>query len=36
MIRLTLNISALATIILIPALAVTFTDVLTLVPSQND
>ena len=36
MILLTLNISALATMILIPALAVTFTDVLKLVPSQND
>ena len=36
MIWLTLNISALATMILIPALAVTFTDVLKLVPSQND
>ena len=35
MILLTLNISALATMILIPALAVTFTDVLKLVPSQN-
>ncbi len=36
MIWLTLNISALATMILIPALAVTLTDVLKLVPSQND
>ena len=36
MIWLTLNISALATMILIPALAVTWTDVLKLVPSQND
>jgi predicted RND superfamily exporter protein len=36
MIWLTLNISALATMILIPALAVTFTDVLKLVPLQND
>ena len=36
MIWLTLNISALATMILILALAVTFTDVLNLVPSQND
>ena len=36
MIWLTLNISALATMILIPALAVTFTDVLKLVPAQND
>ena len=36
MIWLTLNISALATMILIPALAVTWTGVLKLVPSQND
>jgi predicted RND superfamily exporter protein len=36
MIWLTLNISALATMILIPALAVTLTDVLKLTPSQND
>jgi len=36
MIWLTLNISALATMILIPALAVTFTDVLKLVPSEKD
>jgi len=36
MIWLTLNISALATMILIPALAMTLTDVLKLVPSQND
>ncbi|MEY8206665.1 MAG: MMPL family transporter [SAR324 cluster bacterium] len=36
MIWLTLNISALATMILIPALAVTLKDVLKLVPSQND
>jgi len=36
MIWLTLNISALATMILIPALAVTLTDVLKLAPSQND
>jgi len=36
MISITLNISALATMILIPALAVTCTDVLKLVPSQND
>jgi len=30
------SISALATMILIPALAVTLTDVLKLAPSQND
>ena len=36
MIWITLNISALATMILIPALAVTLTDVLKLVPSQID
>ena len=36
MIWLTLNISALATMILIPALAVTWTDVLKLVSAQND
>ena len=36
MIWITLNISALATMILIPALAVTLTDVLKLLPSQID
>ena len=36
MIWLTLNISALATMILIPAFAVTLTDVLKLVPSEKD
>jgi hypothetical protein len=35
MIWLTLNISALATMILLPALAVTLPNVLKLVPSEN-